>query len=180
MTGLGSLAVRQGDPVRAYELFVEGFKLRRKQSDRALTDQLNVLGRAALGMGDAGLAAMHFRESLDLCRKQGIKWDAAFALAGIAMVEMRRGDARQAATLFGAADTLLDSIDARRSADDQAEHARTLAALTDALGRKTFQDALAAGRAMSLSEAIACALGDLEVSDGDGVPIDSIRQLRAP
>jgi predicted ATPase len=159
LTGLGNLAVRQGDPVRAYELFVEGFELRRKDSDRALTDQLNVLGRAALGMGDLSLAAVHFSESLELCRKQGIKWDAAFALDGVATVEMRRGDARQAATLFGAADTLLESIDARRSANDQAEHARILETLTEALGDKTFQRASAAGRAMGLTEAIDCALG---------------------
>ena len=138
---------------------MEGFELRRKQSDRAVTDQLNMLGRAALGMGDPSLAAMHFRESLVLCRKQGIKWDAAFALAGLGTVEMRRGDARQATTLFGAADALLDSIYARRSADDQAEHARILEALTDALGHKTFQHAFAAGRAMSRTEAIDCALG---------------------
>jgi hypothetical protein len=81
LTALGSLAARQGDHAHAYDLYLEGFELRRRQGDRAVNDQLNVLGRAALDMDDPNLAATHFAESLELCRQQGIKWGAAFGLA---------------------------------------------------------------------------------------------------
>jgi hypothetical protein len=158
LTGLGSLAARQGDHVRAYGLFVDGFELRRAHSDRALTDQLNVLGRAAMGMRDSDLAATHFGESLQMCRAQGIKWDAAFALDGLAEVERQAGEASQAATLFGAADALLDALGARRSAADQDRHDQLLQSLRNALGESAFNQAATSGRAMTRDEAIDCAL----------------------
>jgi tetratricopeptide (TPR) repeat protein len=158
LTGLGSRAERQGDHVRAYALFLEAFEMRRKNGDRAVTDQLNVLGRAALGMQDPTLAGSHFRQSLELCRKQGTKWEAAFALAGMAEVGMRRGHATQAATLFAAGDALLDTLGARRSIDDQAQHERMLHALSDKLGASAFQQATATGRTMTRDEAIDAAL----------------------
>jgi hypothetical protein len=61
--------------------------------------------------------------------------------------------------LFGAGEALLESIDARRSAEDQAEHTRILDALADELGATTFQRAFATGHAMTRNEAIDWALG---------------------
>jgi predicted ATPase len=164
LTGLGSLAERAGDHVRAYALYLEGFELRRKQSDRAVTDQLNVLGRAALGMGEPNLAAAHFAESLELCRKQGIKWDTAYALTGLAEVELRRGQAAHAATLLAAADALLDTLGAQRSSAEQVQHERMLRTLRETLGESRFQQALATGRTMTRDQAIHAAL--LRQSDG--------------
>ena len=161
VTGLGNLAARQGDHARAYELYVEGFELRRQQNDRAVTDQLNVLGRAALDMDDLDLASTHFSQSLELCRQQGIKWGAAFALSGSAEVEMRRGNVRQAATLLAAADEVLHALQERRPSDDQPRHERMLESLAATLGEPQFQRASAAGRAMTRDEAIACALRGL-------------------
>ena len=159
LTGLGSLAARQGDNARAYELYLEGFELRREQGDLVVADQFNVLGRAALDMGDVHLAATHFAASLELCRKQGIKWHAAFGLAGLAEVEMRRGNAEQAAVLCAAADGLLVALRERRSIDDQVQHDRMLETLASRLGESAFQQASEAGHAMTRDEAIAYALG---------------------
>jgi predicted ATPase/DNA-binding XRE family transcriptional regulator len=160
LTGLGNLAARRGDHAAAYRFYLEGLEVRRSASDRSLTDQLNALGRAALDMGDLNLAAAHFRESLGMCRKQGIKWAAAFALAGQAEVAMEAGGARQAARLFAAADALLGTLGERRSAADQAVHERKLLAVNDALGESAFQQASASGSAMTTDEAIAWALGE--------------------
>jgi tetratricopeptide (TPR) repeat protein len=161
VTGLGNLAARQGDHARAYELYVEGFELRRQQNDRAVTDQLNVLGRAALDMDDLDLASSHFSHSLELCRQQGIKWGAAFALSGSAEVEMRRGHVGQAAKLFAAADEVLHALQERRPSDDQPRHERMLESLAATLGEPQFELASAVGRAMTRDEAIACALRGL-------------------
>ena len=109
-------------------------------------------------MGDPSLAATHFRESLELCRAQGIKWDAAFALAGLAAVAMHDGDARHAARLFAAADALLDTLGARRSVSQQAEHDRMLQTVRAALGEQAFEHACASGRTMTREDAIASAL----------------------
>jgi predicted ATPase/DNA-binding XRE family transcriptional regulator len=160
LTGLGGLAARRSDHVRAYELYLEGLELRRAASDRALTDQLNALGRAALDMGDPRLAASHFRESLEMCRKQGIKWATCFALAGQAEVSMVGGNATRAARLFAAADRLLGALGERRSAADQAAHQCKLQAVRDALGESVFEQGWSSGRAMTTDEAIACALGE--------------------
>jgi len=160
LTGLGSLAARRGDHARAYELYLKALELRRSDRDRVLTDQLNVLGRAALDIGDSNLAAAHFRESLEMCRQQGIKWDAALALAGLAEVSMAAGNLRHSARLFAAVDALLSALRAKRSADDQAEHDRMLQALKDLLGEAAFEQAWASGREMTREEAIACALDE--------------------
>jgi tetratricopeptide (TPR) repeat protein len=160
LTGLGSLAARRGDHARAYELYLEGLELRRSDSDRVLTDQLNVLGRAALDMGDSNLAAAHFRESLALCRQQGIKWDAALALAGLAEVSMAGGNLRHSVRLFAAVDALLFALHATRSAQDQAERERMLQAVKESLGEAAFEQAWASGREMTHVEAIACALDE--------------------
>jgi tetratricopeptide (TPR) repeat protein len=162
LTGLGSVAVHRRDHARAYGLYLEGFELRRSTSDRAMTDQLNVLGRAALGMGDTDLASAHFRESLEMSHQQGTKWDAAFALAGLAEVAMSTANASHAARLYSASDALLEALGAKRSADDQAEHQRTIQAVNDALGEPVFQQASASGRAMSHDEAIAFALNEYQ------------------
>jgi predicted ATPase len=158
VTGLGSLAARQGDHARAYELYLEGFELRRQQNDRAVNDLLNLLGRAALDLDDVDLATTHFAQSLELCRQQGMKWGAAFALSGAAEVEMRRGNVRQAAMLFAAADEVLHALQERRSSDDQVRHERMLESLAATLGETLFQQVSAAGRAMTRDEAIASAL----------------------
>jgi hypothetical protein len=158
LTGLGSLAAREGNHARAYLLYVKGFELRRKQGDRAIADQLNMLGREALDMGDSNLAATHFVESLELCRKQGMQWAAAHALAGVAEIEMRRSDSRQAATLLAASDELLSALDSRGSIGGQAGYNRMLETLEESLGEHAFQQASAVGRAMTRLEAIACAL----------------------
>ena len=158
LTGLGALSARLGDHARAYQLYLEGFELRRLQSDRAITDQLNVLGRAALDMNNTQLAATHYSDSLQLCREQGIKSGAAFGLAGLAQVTMRHGDLGQAVTLFAAADALLDALQERRPIDDQARHANMLRALAESLGASAFEAASAAGRAMTRDEAISYAL----------------------
>jgi predicted ATPase len=160
LTGLGNLATRRGDHAAAYKFYLDGFEVRRSASDRAVTNQLNLLGRAALGMGDSNLAATHFRESLEMCRKQSIKWDAAFALAGLAEVALGAGDPLQAARLYAAADALLAALGERRSAADQAEHERRLRAVNDTLGESAFQQASAFGRAITRDEAIASALNE--------------------
>ena len=133
--------------------------MRRTAGDRALTDQLNALGRAALDMGDSRLAAIHFRESLEMCRKQHIKWATGFALPGQAEVSMVGGNATQAARLFAAAHGLLGALGERRSAADQAVHQRKLQAVRDALGQAVFEQIWSSGRAMTTDEAIANALG---------------------
>jgi tetratricopeptide (TPR) repeat protein len=128
LTGLGNGAARRGDYTAAYKFYLEGFEVRRSASDRSLTDQLNALGRAALNMGDSTLAAAHFRESLEMCRKQSIKWATAFALAGLSVVAMDTGNTQRAARLFAAADALLGALGERRSGADQTEHERKLQA----------------------------------------------------
>ena len=122
-----------------------------------------------MGMRDPDLAATHFSESLQMCRQQGIKWDAAFALDGLAEVEMQAGEAFQAATLFGAADALLDALGGRRSATDQDRHNELLQSLRDDVGEATFDKATTAGRAMTHDEAIDCAL------NGPSIPVQVAR-----
>ena len=101
-----------------------------------------------------------FRESLtladDLWDTEGI----AFCLGRLAAVAMAQERLEQAAQLFGATERLLDSRAIRLDPAAQSQWTRSVATLRAQLDQSTVATAWAAGRAMSLEQAIAVALRD--------------------
>jgi len=90
----------------------------------------------------------------EMADKRGI---AAF-LEGRASVASAQGQPELAVQLFAAAAALRDAFGAPRSPADRAEYERQVAATGAQLGHQAFAASWAAGRAMSLDEAVACAL----------------------
>jgi tetratricopeptide (TPR) repeat protein len=79
-------------------------------------------------------------------------------LSGLATIELARGHAAHAATLAGAVEQFHDAGFAM-GPYERATQEHTLAELREALGEKDFASAVTAGRALSLEEAVAYALG---------------------
>jgi hypothetical protein len=120
--------------------------------------RLLVLATGAASDGDYPQARTLCQEGLALSHelkdKRGIAWfmDVLAAVAGA------QGQAQQAARLLGAAERLLEGIGIAFSGGTHSAHARRVTATQTALGEEAFAAARAAGRAMTLEEAIACAL----------------------
>jgi excisionase family DNA binding protein len=112
-------------------------------------------GLATADLGDYARAAALLREGLELGEARGNLWDVGTALEGLARVRGGIGRARQAATLFGAADALREEAGIPQSNTDRAYYEPFLTALQEELGPDTFAAAWSEGRAMSWQAAMA-------------------------
>ncbi|MDQ5851927.1 MAG: tetratricopeptide repeat protein, partial [Chloroflexota bacterium] len=166
---LGDVVRCQGDYARAAALYEESLAVFQELGDRwGIAAVLHNLGYVARTRGVYGQAAARFEESLILFQELGDRWRIADCLAGLAgvaaMEEQRpegRRDGRRAARLLGAAERLHDAIEPDGRVGEpanQAEWDRTIAAVRAQLDEATFTAAWAAGRAMTMEQAITCAL----------------------
>jgi len=120
-----------------------------------------LLGNAALGSGDTARAATLLKESMRMCHKNGHPHGVAEALQTLAGVAVAQGQPQRAAHLFGAAEAIFEATKFLPPLPYQiAQRERDVAALRLALDEEEFKAAQAAGRVMTLEEAIAYALED--------------------
>ena len=139
--------------------YEESLTLRRELGDqRGLAEALANLGTTRHVQGDAAGARALFEESLRLLRALGEQADIAECLEGLAGVACAQGDCDRAARLFGAAAKVRAAIGVPRLPADRAVYDQYVAAARAGLGEAGFAAAWAAGRALSLEEAIARAL----------------------
>jgi len=162
LNSLGELARFQGDYERAAALYEEGLVLFRELGGRLqIAMMLHNLAYVVLRQGDGRQAAASFEESLvlyrELKRKHGVT-ECLIGLAGVAAVVGEPATAQRAARLFGAAEGLFEATGGGLAAADQAEYDRYLALTRDQLAEAAFAAAWAAGRAMTMEQAIAYAL----------------------
>jgi predicted ATPase/class 3 adenylate cyclase len=158
---LAQVAYAQGDLTQATARFEEVRSLLQGLGDiGGLAWTLSSLGEiAALQKDDAGAVSL-FRESLTLAKDLKDSEGIAFCLGRLAEVAMAQKRLEQAARLFGAAEGLLDSRAIRLDPAAQSQWERSVATLRAQLDAPTVATAWAAGRALSLEQAIAVALGD--------------------
>ena len=130
---------------------------------------LHNLGYVAHAQGHEGRAIARFTESLQLFQERGNKRGMAECLMGLAAVAVTQSQQPEgcvrAARLLGAAEAQCEAIGAALWPPDRLEHERTVAAVQGALGEAACVAAWAAGRAMTLEQAIAYALEDTSRSE---------------
>jgi hypothetical protein len=149
----------QGDLPQAQLLLEESLALARGLGDRhGIAEALRQLGQAAAARGDSAAAGRCYRESLALYREIGAARMAPFGLEGLAGVACAQSQPERAARLLGAATGLREAIGAPRPPTAQAYYEHTLAAVRASLNGETLEAAHAAGRAMTLEQAVAYAL----------------------
>jgi predicted ATPase/transcriptional regulator with XRE-family HTH domain len=118
------------------------------------------LGYLALAQGDAPRAAAYFAESLARYRELGHQEGISVCLAGSAGAMECMGQGVRAARLFGAAEGLRARIGALGQPIERATHEESVASVRAQLDQQTFAAAWAAGRALSMEQAIADVLDD--------------------
>jgi ATP/maltotriose-dependent transcriptional regulator MalT len=156
--GLGSIALEAGDAETARRYFQQELQLARElPNPRSEALSLSRLCRVALLEGDTDDAAACLDGCLRLANALGERTGIFVGLVGSAEVAVRRGEMARAARLLGAADALRDEIGYSRELWEREQRERVATALgNDA----ALVAANPEGRAMTLEEALAYALGE--------------------
>jgi len=171
LLNLGHTAHARQDYTLAHARYADSLAVRREIGDkRGVGIALNHLGFAALGQGDYPAARAFLEESLALQLEMEHRLGIAQALEGFAGVAAQTGQPDRAARLFGAAEALRATIGAPMPPTDHTFMASFVAAARAQLDPPVFADAWAAGRTMSLDQAVAGALhpnAELDLHDSD-------------
>lgn len=157
---LGICACHQGEYAMAHSLHREGLAIFRELGDtRNIAMSLDCLGTATLGEGDSAAARAFHEESLRVFAALGDKKSVAECLPRLAAVAVEQRQPHRAAQLLGAVEAILERIHARLDPAEQAGFDDTSTAARACLDETKFASAWAAGRALTLDNAIAYALG---------------------
>ena len=152
---LGRAAHMRGDDTRSKTLLEESLVMFKDSGDtRGIAEALLELGRVARAQGSDARALALCRESLVLSQKLDNKILIAFCLTTLAGVIQAVGDAARAARLFGAAETLLQSLEAVLDPGGRLAYDSDLAATRLQLGEATFAKAWEEGRMRTLEQAV--------------------------
>jgi predicted ATPase/transcriptional regulator with XRE-family HTH domain len=122
------------------------------------------LGYALLNTGNIDEAAEHFRESLLGNFALGDKQAVAACLAAWAALALKQAECHRAAHLFGASEALQEAISTPLLPWDVSQVERNVATLRQLLPTPELTTHWAAGRAMSLEQAIDLALAGADTS----------------
>jgi ATP/maltotriose-dependent transcriptional regulator MalT len=158
---LARIAVLRGDRQAARPLLVERLALCRELGDaHLLIDALGGMGHLVRDEGDYARARALYQESLLHRQREGHQIALAQSLEDFAVLAGREQQVERAVRLLGAGEAFCETLGARPPVADRGDYERTLATGRAALGEAAFAAAWAEGRAMSLDQSIAYALGD--------------------
>jgi hypothetical protein len=164
LTNVGAIALAQGDLGRAAACCEESLAFARSTgADFAAAIALRYLGEVARRRGDLAGAEALGREGLLAWQQLDAQAGLAVGLENLALSAAAAGkeaQAERAARLLGAAAALCEAIGAPQILRAQEETERTVAPARAALGEEHWAAAFAAGRALTLEEAIAEALAE--------------------
>lgn len=155
LNNLGNLASAHGDHAAAAACYAESLDLFRVRGERReVAACLRNLAEEARDHGDGERATVVCHESLVLSAELGDQWGIAAGLMLAARIAAAAGHAERATGLFGAAIAAREAAGSGTAVAPGGDHEETLAALKTKLGANRFVDAWAAGRVMTLDEAI--------------------------
>lgn len=152
---LGRIALAVGDPLRARGRFEDSLTLAAAQGERlGIVIAHNHLGWARLLLGDLAGAREEFGAGLDLSLALGHDEGIAYGLEGFVGLRAMESDARGAGILLGAAQTLR-LRKGLMNPSAFAFFAGPVQQLRAQRGAEELDEAIAQGRELSISEAIA-------------------------
>ncbi|BDI30813.1 hypothetical protein CCAX7_28640 [Capsulimonas corticalis] len=163
LNNLGNLDRELGDQALAFARYEESFRLFRALDDQRMLLPLKNLARTMCSQGDLAAARAYYEEIMILCQEWGDKATFANGLEGIAAVLLAQDEAAKAVRLWGASQSLRDSIGVPIPPDEQKERDRQIEQSRQALGDAAFDAAWDKGRDLTSEQAIAYALGDAEI-----------------
>ncbi len=158
--GLGHAASARGDRAGARALYEESLAVFRRIGARGFyPGLLRRLGGIAREEGDHERAEALLRESLMFCREQGEKTGIATCLEDLVGLAGRTGRYERAARLAGASAALRGITGDAGTFWTPDAYEADLGLVRQALGPSAFDAAVAAGRVMTLEQALDYALG---------------------
>jgi tetratricopeptide (TPR) repeat protein len=156
---LGLNAHYQDDCEQATTLYRQSLELYQKLGDQhGEANVLSNLGEIASAQGDIGQARAYLTRSLLLFRTLNSRSGVAECLERLAGIATTQSEGMRAAQLLGAAETLRDTIGVHLSAADRPRYEQVVTVTRMQIDPATFAAAWAAGRALTLEQAIAYAL----------------------
>jgi non-specific serine/threonine protein kinase len=161
LTNLGIVVYMQGDIERAAAVFAEALAVSREVGDRDLiATNLANLSSVALRQGEVARAEALGREALALYWELGDPRRCAVGLEGLASAAGMAGLGVRAARLLGAAAAVREALGTPQPPQEREEVEQATDEARSSLGEAAWAAALAAGRALTLEQAVAEALGD--------------------
>jgi predicted ATPase/DNA-binding SARP family transcriptional activator len=162
---IGLMSLTAGDVPEAVTWLTAALELAREsQDDREISAAARSLAAATIELGEPAQATELLDESLGLARELGETHGIAVCLETYAGLAATAGDAERAATLFGASDAVRTSIGAQRQPDNQILYDRWLAQTLARLDTNAYSKHYEDGRALTLDDACAYALGRAKAS----------------
>lgn len=158
LNNLGTIVVQNGDFARAIAFCEEGLALRRTLNDKqGIGESLYHLGLIVQQSGDDARATTLQRESVATYHRIGAKSHTAGCFASLAELASERGEIEHALRLCGAATNIYDTINAPMRPEARAATEHVIATARTMLDEHACAAALAAGKAMTIDEAVALA-----------------------
>jgi len=149
------LAFRRGDISSARALIEKSILLHREIGQRrVLAESLAILARVVLAQGERTKARVLYDESLEIARELNHMWLIASCLEGRAGIAAEESQLAWAAQLWGAADSLRETIRVPIPLIDRTDYERSVTAARTRMGEKDFAAAWEAGHAMTPEQAI--------------------------
>ena len=166
LNNLGNMVQAEGDYLKARALHEESLALRKEIGHKGgMAFSLNSLGDLAFALADYTTASSRYKESLTISEEIGLRSAIAHSLLGLGAVasaapsEGTGGEqARRGARLLGASEQMLKTIGAVLEPESRAVYEYGTTSALARLGEVAFEQARQEGRAMSVEEAVACAL----------------------
>jgi tetratricopeptide (TPR) repeat protein len=110
-------------------------------------------------LGNLDAAETLSREALLISERIRDEFTKPFAISGLAAIATERGEYERAATLVGAAESMMEAQHMAWPPDERPHYERLLAALPEAMGSEAFERARTAGQSMASHDAVLLALG---------------------
>jgi DNA-binding CsgD family transcriptional regulator len=149
------LAFRQGDSSSACAQIEKSILLYREIGQRrALAESQAILAQIAFSQGERTEARVLYDESWEIAREINHMWLIAVCLEGRAGLAAEEDQLAWAVQLWGAADTLRETIRVPIPLIERADYERSIATARTRLGEQDFTVAWEAGRAMTPEQAI--------------------------
>jgi non-specific serine/threonine protein kinase len=157
---LGVAAQMSGDLIQARDFMTQRIAIAREMGSYAgVSMESSNLSMVERQLGNLERAEALAREALEIFHQREDHWALPYGLNALAAVARDRGQCERAATMIGAAETMMEAQGAAWPPDERQHYEQTLAATSAALGSTEFERARSIGRAMGTSEAVALALG---------------------
>lgn len=163
LNNLGIHAMDQGELEDARTYLEEAVGLQREIGDQYyLANFLDNLGNVARAQGDFEYAKQLYRESLDRNRELGDGWQIAYVLEDIGGLAAMAGEPLRAIQLIAAASALREHIKAPLHSHEKVRLDKYIEATRAALDQYQWDASWNEGLQMSMEQAIAFALGEIE------------------